>query len=247
MLNQLKNIGLSENEAKVYVAMLELGPAPVTEIAYKAGINRPTAYFQIESLKKFGLVSSMNKGTKQLFQAESPDLLEALLKREEQKIAEKKHELESLLPELKNIFNMGDQKPVVRYFEGKEGLLRMQDILLKSGVKEVLGMSSVDDLQKIFPQHNATYVPRRVQKKIKSRFIYTSSEGPILKKTDKVMLRESRYIPANKMPFTADLTIFGNSVALAAIKNKPAGIIIEHPEIADSFRSLFEFTWKIAE
>jgi len=40
MLNQLKHIGLSENEAKVYLAMLELGPSPVLEIATKAGINK---------------------------------------------------------------------------------------------------------------------------------------------------------------------------------------------------------------
>ena len=64
MLTQLKHIGLSENEAKVYLAMLELGPSPVLEIAAKAGINRPTAYAQIESLKKMGLVSMQTKGKK---------------------------------------------------------------------------------------------------------------------------------------------------------------------------------------
>lgn len=55
MLAQLKHIGLSENEAKVYLAMLELGPSPMLEIAAKAGINRPTAYAQLEALKKGGL------------------------------------------------------------------------------------------------------------------------------------------------------------------------------------------------
>jgi len=57
MLTQLKHIGLSNNEAKVYLAMLELGPSPVLDIAAKAAINRPTTYVQIELLKKKGLVS----------------------------------------------------------------------------------------------------------------------------------------------------------------------------------------------
>lgn len=247
MLNQLKNIGLTDNEAKVYLAMLELGPASVQEIAAKAGINRPTAYFQIESLKKHALVSIHNKGNKQVFMAESPEQLEHIIETEKKTIEQKQDELKKILPDLVSMFSASDTKPVVRYFEGKEGLVRMQDILLKSGVKQVLGMSSLDDLGKVFPQHGDSYVPQRVKKKIHSRFIYTSSQGPILKAGDKKVLRESRFIPKEKMPFTSDLTIFGNSVAIAALKNKPTGIIIEHPEVAESFRSLFEFTWSLAK
>ena len=73
--NQLKNLGLSDNEAKVYTAMLELGPATVLEISAKAGVNRPTTYVQVESLKKMGLVSTQTKGKKQLFIAQSPEQL----------------------------------------------------------------------------------------------------------------------------------------------------------------------------
>jgi HTH-type transcriptional regulator, sugar sensing transcriptional regulator len=247
MLNQLKNIGLSDNEAKVYLAMLELGPASVQELAAKAGINRPTAYFQIESLKKLGLVSVQNKGTKQFFVAESPEQLEALLDKQANQLEQKKKELKEVMPDLSTMFSLGDQKPVVRYFEGKEGLLSMQKILLKSKVKEILGMSSLDDLYQVFPKIKEDYVPERVRKKIKSRFIYTSSEGPILKSSDKQNLRESKFIPQDRMPFTADLTIFGDSVALASLKGNLTGIIIQHSEIAKSFKSLFEFTWNLAK
>lgn len=118
MLNELKNIGLSDNEAKVYLAMLELGPAPVLEIAAKASINRPTAYFQIESLKKMGLVSSQNKGAKQLFLAESPDQLEFIINRETKLIEQKKTELSKVLPELKTLYNLAEDKPLVRFLKG---------------------------------------------------------------------------------------------------------------------------------
>ena len=77
--SQLRELGLSENEAKVYLAMLELGPATVLEIAAKALMNRPTVYVQIESLKQRGLVSTQSKGKKQIFIAESPSHLESML------------------------------------------------------------------------------------------------------------------------------------------------------------------------
>ena len=47
LVTHLKNIGLGDKAAKVYLAMLELGPASVLEIAAKASVNRPTTYLQI--------------------------------------------------------------------------------------------------------------------------------------------------------------------------------------------------------
>jgi sugar-specific transcriptional regulator TrmB len=49
-------------------AMLELGPVPALDIAARAGVNRPTAYFYLEQLKQKGLVSTqINKGKQKLF------------------------------------------------------------------------------------------------------------------------------------------------------------------------------------
>src|SRR3989344_6643452 len=137
MLERLKNIGLSDNEAKVYLAMLELGLSPVIEIARKAEINRPTAYVQIESLKKKGLVSTQVKGKKHLFIAESPARLEFYLDSELKDVEQKKDELGKVLPDLEKLFTSAGSRPSVRLFEGKEGLLAMRDIFLKSGEEEL--------------------------------------------------------------------------------------------------------------
>jgi|SRR3989344_829968 len=61
---ELQALGLSEKEAKVYLAALVLGPDTVQNIAKKAGINRPTAYLQIESLKEKGIISEVEKDKK---------------------------------------------------------------------------------------------------------------------------------------------------------------------------------------
>ena len=246
MLERLKNIGLSDNEAKVYMAMLELGPSPVVEIARKAEVNRPTAYVQIESLKKKGLVSTQTKGKKHLFIAESPSRLEFYLDSELKDVEQKKDELGKVLPDLEKLYASTGSRPSVRFFEGKEGLKAMQDILLKSRVAEILGLSSLDSLLKVFPRHLEEYSPERVKKGIRSRFIYSYSGGPVLKESDEKMLRNSRFVASDKMPFSSDITVFGNSVSIVSFEGKISGVVIEHPEISKSFRQFFEFMWNLA-
>ena len=46
----LTKVGLDEKEAKIYVALLDLGSEKVHEIAKKAGVKRPTAYVVLEQL-----------------------------------------------------------------------------------------------------------------------------------------------------------------------------------------------------
>lgn len=246
MLENLKNIGLSDNEAKVYLAMIELGPSPVAEIARKAEINRPTAYVQIESLKKKGLVSTQTKGKKHLFIVESPDRLEFYLDSELKNIEQKKDGLSKILPDLEKLFISAGSRPQVRFFEGKEGVSAMQNMLLKSGVNEIQGISSMDSVVKVFPHIQKEYSPERVKKGIRSRLIYSYSGGPVLKESDSKLLRESRFISPDRMPFMGDITVYGNSVAIIAFEGQVSGVVIEHPEIAKSFKQFFEFMWNLA-
>ena len=73
LIAELTHLGLGEKEALVYLAALELGPAPVQDISHKAKVNRATTYVMIESLSTRGLISTFVKGKKRYYSAESPD------------------------------------------------------------------------------------------------------------------------------------------------------------------------------
>lgn len=243
MFEKLRHLGLSENEAKVYMAMLELGPSVVIEIARKAGTNRPTTYVQIDSLNKKGLISTQAKGKKQLFIAESPDKLELLIDSELRKVEEKKRELDNFLPDLLNLFNTSGQRPHVKFFEGREGVLALQKEFLKTDDTPICGITSLDNIFEVFPEFENTYVKKRIQKRIPSKTIYTSRKGPILKESDESSLRESKYIEPDKLPLGVDITILKDKVAIVALKGKISGTLIEDKEVADSFRAIFELVW----
>lgn len=253
MLDELKKIGLSENEAKVYLALLELGTATTQQIADKSGIKRTTIYVQIEALMKAGLVTSFEKETtkgkaaKTYFRGEDPEHLKNLVENEKKQAEEHKSMLDSVLPGLGSLYLSQGQRPRVRFFEGLEGLQVMQNEILKTktDAKETMGISSADDILILSPKHAEDYAPRRVELKISSKLIYTSKRGPFLKDTDKQMLRESHFVPTDKFPFSVDMNIYGNLTAIASLRGaKPFGVLIESKEIADSMRAVFNLAWE---
>ena len=128
---ELVSLGLSEKEAKVYLAALDLGPETVQKIAQKAGVNRPTAYVQIESLKEKGLMSQFEKGKKTFYVAESPERLSSLLNAFEKELEFKRAETSRILPALLDVFAGAGERPKVRFLEGVEGLKTIKQEFLK--------------------------------------------------------------------------------------------------------------------
>lgn len=247
MLEELKKMGLSENEAKVYLALLELGSSTAQQIAQKAQVNRATTYVQVESLMKMGLVTSFDKGKKTFLRAEDPEYLKKVIEKQKLAIKDEESALQNILPQLGNLFLSAGERPRVRFFEGLEGVQTISEEVLKSGVKNIEAINSADIVLQKYPQQLEEYTPRRIKKGIHSKLIYTSSRGPFLKESDTAALRESRFIPQEKLAFYGDITIFGNKFSLEVTGAKPFGIIIESKELADSMRALFNFMWGSAE
>ena len=92
LFNNLINIGFSEKEANVYLALLELGKRTVSAIARKAGINRTTTYDVLESLAAKNLITISGKQPLQEYMAESPDKIAIFI---EKQIEQKKRKLKN--------------------------------------------------------------------------------------------------------------------------------------------------------
>ena len=98
MIKSLIEIGLSEKEATLYVASLELGSSTVLELAKTSKLKRTTIYSLIDSLIEKGLMIEEFKGFKKVYSPSEPKNLERILDT-------KKNLLENILPELSSIHN----------------------------------------------------------------------------------------------------------------------------------------------
>jgi len=241
---ELQNLGLGEKEAAVYLAALELGPETAQNLAKKALVNRATAYVQIESLKDKGLMSEFEKGKKTYYAAESPERLSAMLRKLEASLVAKKSSLNNVLPLLLSSFAGMGERPKVRFFEGMEGASAMRQEFLGVKNKNIEGITNMDKLLGMFPGHESDYSTQRIKKKIKSRIIYTRKQGHLKNFNDNSKLRQAKFIQYDKVPLSADITIFDNKISFVTYESKPVGVVVENKEIADSLRALFNFLWE---
>ncbi|HVE80804.1 MAG TPA: helix-turn-helix domain-containing protein [Candidatus Dormibacteraeota bacterium] len=253
LVKQVEDLGLSNKEARVYLANLMLGPSGVQQIAEAAGIKRVTTYVILESLVGLGLVSQTTHAKKTLFNAEDPQHLSRLLEKREEALKEQKQNLSELLPDIKKLKSLSKDVPAVKFYEGAESMMTIYKslplVFKKYNVKESFGISNLDQLYASFPEiKDAQANPSRVDAKVKSRFIYTTKEGPIIKESDSVAIRESRFVPLDKFPFNCDIGIVGDFISVMSLETpRPMGITIESAALAKGFKAVFELAWEGAE
>ena len=189
-------------------------------------------------------MSSVEKGKKTYFQTEDPKRLLKLLEEQEEGLKRKEEEFKKYLPELETLFNIAEEKPKVRFFEGKEGLITIREDYFKAKDKNVLGIFARDEERNIFTEKERTeaYL-ERIKRKINFKMIYTDNQAVKMKSE----MTNARFIPKEKFPLSSSFIVYDNKVAAVSLKGKLIGVIIENKEIANTLRSIFDLAWNGAE
>jgi len=117
---------LSEKAAELYVAALELGICSIADLSRKSGVKRSTIYPFIDELVAKRLFIRVPKGKRILFKPEEPKSLITGLE-------EYKKQNERVLTDLQQIYEISEKSPSARYYEGKEGFIRVWEELSRSG------------------------------------------------------------------------------------------------------------------
>ncbi|MDP3985233.1 MAG: helix-turn-helix domain-containing protein [bacterium] len=250
---ELVRLGLSPKGAQVYLAALELGPAPVQEIAKLAGVNRATTYVVIEELIAKGLTSSIERGSKRLFIAEPPERLKQLLRHEEDKIKDARDTLGRILPELSLLLQSAPERPRVRFYEGLEGLEAMRADFFSSAdgkQHELLMISSADDYHAVVGMARRLPHAKRIERtRGFERCIFTSarSKEELLKSLPLVDHIERYKIPESEFPLAGEVTVHGSKIAMLSYRGSIMGVLIESPYLSQTITTLFNLAWKTAK
>lgn len=241
LIKTLEFIGFSHKEVLVYLALLQLGKGTVTQIARKAGINRPSGYHVLTSLEAKGVIKVSGKEPKQEYIAQSPDYIEKLLTQKKEDYEVYIQEAKKIIPELASMHNK-DNRPKILFYEGREGLEKVYEDTLTSK-EEILAYASVDDVHKTLPHYFPLYYKRRAKKGISIRAIFPESpEAKELQKFDTQEKRQSILVPKDTYSFHPEINIYNDKVMIASWREQ-LGIIIESAEIADAMKKVFELAW----
>jgi len=229
-MEELKQAGLTENESKVYLALIETGPSLAGIISRKTGMHRRTVYDTAEMLIKKGLVGYIKQNNRRLFQASNPERILGIIK-------EKQNILIPVISDLKEKFSKTKEKEETNFYKGKEGLKTVFEDQLNS--KEILIIGASPKAYEILKFYFKWYDRARKEKKIRARIIATD------RKIKRIPLAEIRYLP-EKYSNPVAVNIYNDKVAIILWAQSPLAIVIKNKEISDAYKTYFELMWKIA-
>ncbi len=236
----LKEAGLSGNEVKVYLALLELGSALAGEITKKSGVNRTNVYDTLDRLIEKGIVSYVIKANRKYFEATSPKRIIKYLDEEWKKTEIKKKIISSFLPELELKRRLSKEPQEATIYKGKKGIKSIaEDVLVQK--KELLAFGAEGNFVKIFKHYAAQWHIRRCKLKIPIRIIYNEKIRKE-KKSAGFKILKMRFIPEiYESPATT--WIYGDKVAIVVWSDQPIGTLIRSKEVAKSYKTFFEILW----
>ena len=154
LIPNLTKLGLSENQAKVYLASLQLGADTVQNIARYALLKRPTVYLLLDDLINLGLMSKTQKNRKTVFLPADPQQLLDKVQTQEKIIG-------GLLPNLQALYNVNPEKPTIKIAERVDGVRNVYNTIfnyfLNHKDEELLIFGALKDASAHFKEEVVDY------------------------------------------------------------------------------------------
>jgi sugar-specific transcriptional regulator TrmB len=244
LVNCLTQLGCNDKHIRFYVANLQLGAAPLSDIVKHARLQRSTGYVIASEMLELGLAEEDHKTYKKLFVAAEPDVLLRKLEAKHRRLGRDSIAFKEILPSLRAEHHATKTRPQVRTFEEKSGLVSVwRDVLQEQ--QEVLLWSNQSTEQLIFDSEmHELFIKERLAKRIPIRVLAVNNEhGRKLLQTDAESLRQTKLLPAD-VQFTGETYIYGNKVAILDFGKKIFGVITENEQIAESQRAIFNLAWQ---
>ncbi len=243
LIRDLVHLGLSEKEAEVYLALLELSPATIQDVAEKAAVNRSSTYLLVEALRERGIVSTTVEGKKQLFIAEPPERLLAIVRMQQKELEEKERTLLSSIPMLNAVYNAKNAKPRIQYFEGMQWASTVRDLLFEAEgeIIQIVPLDQSETIADILKKRPDHFEKLRAEN-IPVRGLMVM-DVPDATKIPDVPNAQMRVVSGREFPVHAEITVRGDTVLLFSYKSNLLSVVITNAEFAESIRALFNMAW----
>ena len=244
LIKELQEFGLSDKEARVYLAALELGTSTIQELSQKSNVNRATTYIQVEALLKRGLLSTVDKNKKSVFIAERPDRLLSILDEQKQKIENKHDRIKKLIPDFEALYNVIGDRPRVRFFEGSVGMdAWRQDVYTLGPDRVDIILPLVDNFEEM--SEDTSFLEKLLTRVQVVRLLVPEEKRQAM---DKVITSKNLLIRYHKMPsFRAEMIIYSNKVYISkALGAANMAVLMEDKMIYKSFLAIYDTLWEVA-
>ena len=238
VLFELEQFGLSEKEAKIYTALLQLGEALVSEVAKKTQINRSLAYSILESISEKGLATYIIKNNLRHYRAAEPQKIISMLKEKEKRAQE-------MLPQLLSLYKPRSKKPIVEILEGKEGVKTLMDDVVRQKSDWFVFGTQRASLEIVGPKAKH-FENERQKNEIPLMAIFVKSRLGIIRARDFLKMKYTQIRFDNSTRESLHSTwIYADRIAIIFWeKEHPFAIRIIDKGLSENYKDNFLLSWK---
>ncbi len=243
----LQEIGLSEKEAKVYLACLKFPNQPTSIIAKKTTLNRGTTFVIQNELLKKGLLTRSISSDVQRFSAVPPTELVTYLDKRAFDIEKQKDKIQLLLPQFHDLEGTHTSKPIFQFYEGRLGLQNLVSEALRgehTNIKSIFSPSQLIDM--LGKDVCEEFEIRRIRKRYPLLLLLSYNDHSDQSyKTSPEFLRTTRYMP-EPLDFPMATFLFGDTAILLSQKDH-FGLSIKSSEYVQMQETFFDTIWAISK
>ena len=247
LIDSIKNLGLNDKEAQIYLALLQLGQATAPGLAKTSRLKKPTAYVIIEQLVAKRFAVKLVSGKKKVFAAVSP---EKCLKMAKTRV----NQAENVLPELlalKKSFK--EEKISVRYLEGIEGLHSaysqiVKDLKKKPADKRLIagfyartGIQS-EEIEAVFQEMNESFRKHAIKRRVLTVYNQEMLGKYLSAAMSKKYLVEVKAIKEEFYSSNVSIETYDDYIQIFSQRLMQI-IVIEDADIAAAIRQIFDLVW----
>jgi HTH-type transcriptional regulator, sugar sensing transcriptional regulator len=247
-MSNLRQLGLSDYEEKIYLALLKIGASEARRISAESKVPPTAVYPNLKSLMEKGLIHSI-AGEVAMFEALDPNIsLKTLVQKKKNALEEQLKEAQEEIEQVKSNTYYDARKESIKVSKGYEISAEWFVQESKKAKKEILVMG-----WKFTSQKNKTGVLRALKKASdEKKEVKLITNDPDFKTNFSVneiikMGHEVRHYPSNNF----SVVIIDGQETKITLKNKAKGertnIIIEDSDLSTSLRDYFLTVWKKAK
>lgn len=244
--DQLMRVGLTKNEASIYLDCYQHGISSVQQVAQRLSLNRITVHSAVEQLLEKGFISETREGRRRRILCEPPDVLYQSIAEREQKLRQTKIEVDHFVSLLSSIPKLSTGSPEVRFYRGVDGLKRLLEETLEAEDLVRVYIDIEQFVSLLTADYLVDYYRRRASRRIRSRLIWP--DCPFARE---IMGRQDPYlmdIRLNKNFEQARVGTFSwnNKMGIKTLsQDNLTCTIIESKEFADFYQNvLFDPLWE---
>lgn len=123
LINELQNLGLHENEAKVYLCLMRVGEAPATLLAHRTNLKRATVYSILEQLTQENLVGFKKEKRYRRYFPNDPIFLVHRVQEQQNQLRYQMNLARECAQKLKHLNGKSlNPNPMIKLFEGNQAI-----------------------------------------------------------------------------------------------------------------------------